>query len=145
MFVTLAFLLSRYSGRAGSDATQSGALDQPPASPLRLEHAAATTPAQAPAPPGPNIPALVPPASAPVEKPGAFPGITVIDFPEPPPPPVATGTPRTPLKIFPNPAGVGGFVAETDETWAVSVYPPPPGPLPSDAVKPKSPAPARNR
>ena len=49
----------------------------------------------------------------------------VINQPEPPLPPVPAGTPRTPGKIYLNPPEIGGFVVETDETWAVETKAPP--------------------
>lgn len=60
-----------------------------------------------------------------VPVPGHFEGIMVINQPEPPLPPVPAGTPRTPGKIYPNPPEIGGFVVETDETWAVETKAPP--------------------
>lgn len=84
---------------------------------------AASEPSPSPSP-SPSAGTSVPPGLG-VAVPGHFEGIMVINQPEPPPPPVLPGTPRTPGKIYPNPPGVGGFVVETDETWAVETKAPP--------------------
>jgi hypothetical protein len=123
----LTFLIYRYAG--GSEAQSTRRERGPHATPsvaLQAGPPATAPAAQDPAISAPNVSAPDPTAAAaPVERPGAFPGITVIDLPEPPPAALAEGTPRNPLKVFPNPASAGGFVAETDETWAIPVYPPP--------------------
>jgi hypothetical protein len=132
----LTFLIYRYAGGADSETTRREQVPHATPSVALQEGRPINAPAaKDPTISAPNVSAPLPTAAAaPVERPGAFPGITVIDLPEPPPAALAEGTPRNPLKVFPNPASAGGFVAETDESWAIPVYPPP---MPSAPVEPK--------
>lgn len=89
-----------------------------------------TSSTKTPAQPGGPQPTPMPPAPlsaqpSPLPRPGHFPGIAYIDHPEPPHPVTALkpGQDRTPLVIYPNPDSVGGFIAETDDTWAMATFP----------------------